>query len=202
MSEGIIESWNLVAHEIGSRDMSDHCPIWIKGSQLNWGAITFKSNNCWFENKQFLLFTETQWKSFHVTGKKAFVMKEKLKMLRVSLKKWNKEVFGFLDLKIDKAVNEAQQMIWNNLHLKESLLKQKSRHKWIKEGDLNSRFFHGMLNMRRRRNNIVALVTGSGRVKKVHLVKAAAKEHFEARFSEQRGIRPTLERVDFKCRKV
>lgn len=75
-------------------------------------------------------------------------------------------------VKVDLTSSRRQKnkMIWSNLHLKECLLKQKSRHKWIKEGDLNSRFFHGMLNMRRRRNNIVALVTGSGRVKELDLL--------------------------------
>ncbi|CAK8562456.1 unnamed protein product [Lathyrus sativus] len=37
-----------------NRDVSDHCPISIKGRQLNWGPTPFRSNNCWFENKHFL----------------------------------------------------------------------------------------------------------------------------------------------------
>jgi hypothetical protein len=91
-------------------------------------------------------------------------------------------VFGYLDLNIEKTVNdlnivegllgeddsEAELLrreglnkdFWRQLHYKESLLKQKSRMKWIKEGDSNSRFFHESIKSRRRRNQLVALKDG------------------------------------------
>lgn len=36
----------------------------------------------------------------------AFVVNEKLKLLKEKLKVWNKEVFGYMDLKIEETVKE------------------------------------------------------------------------------------------------
>lgn len=37
-------------------------------------------------------------------GQSDFVLKEKLKLLKVSIKKWNEEVFGRLDLEVEECV--------------------------------------------------------------------------------------------------
>ncbi|CAK8568730.1 unnamed protein product [Lathyrus sativus] len=150
---------------------------------------------------------------------RAYTLKEKFKLLKASLKKWYKEVFGIIDLKIDNFVEdlknldsiinsqssispievrkEAQNLIWSNLHLKEILLKQKSRQKWIKEGDLNSRFFHNMMTCRRRKNYIIVLNTGRGRMNEVTMIKAIAIEHFKHRFTDPGGYMPSVEGVNF-----
>lgn len=36
LSEDLIERWRIVGQEIGGRDISDHFPIWLKDSVLNW----------------------------------------------------------------------------------------------------------------------------------------------------------------------
>ncbi|GAU48228.1 hypothetical protein TSUD_184080 [Trifolium subterraneum] len=46
----------------------------------------------------------------HHTGKKAFILKEKLKQLKEALRKWNKQVFGFTDLGIDNTVKELNEV--------------------------------------------------------------------------------------------
>jgi len=88
--------------------------------------------------------------------------------------------------------------MWQQLHFKESLLKQKSRQKWIKEGDSNSRFFHASLKYRRKRNNIVSINTSRGRVEQVEELKKEVKNHFEERFQETNFNRPVLDGVEFK----
>lgn len=45
-----------------------------------------------------------------VQGKASFVIKEKLKGLRERLKIWNKEVFGIMDLEVDRAVKNLNQL--------------------------------------------------------------------------------------------
>jgi hypothetical protein len=98
------------------------------------------------------------------------------------LRKWNKEVFAYLDLNIEKTVKELNDLersvggdgndvdvplraalnkdFWNQIHLKESLLKQKSRMNWVKEGDSNTKYFHESIKQRRGRNQLVALKVG------------------------------------------
>lgn len=115
-------------------------------------------------------------------GSATYVLKEKFKMLRNRLRWWNKRVFIWVDLNIDEGVNTlndveaemerdcgmisdvhllnrsvAQEGIWNNLHLKESMIKHKYRLKWVKEGDLNTKYFHSMLNCRTRKNSITSI---------------------------------------------
>jgi hypothetical protein len=93
------------------------------------------------------------WESPEIQGIKAFIIKEKLKRLKESLKVWNKEVFGTVDLNIEKTVrdlNDLEEQIangdidptiinskekvkhfWEQVYSKESLLRQKSRMKWL-----------------------------------------------------------------------
>lgn len=47
---------------------------------------------------------EEVWKSSNVQGKKLFVLKEKLNLLKTRMRNWNSKVFGKLDLEIDEAV--------------------------------------------------------------------------------------------------
>jgi hypothetical protein len=82
-------------------------------------------------------------------------LKEKFRLLRDYLRKWNKEVFGILDLNIEKTVKDLNDIegllardvadvemtrreglnkeFWIQLHFKESLLKQKSRLRWVRK---------------------------------------------------------------------
>ncbi|GAU35252.1 hypothetical protein TSUD_323890 [Trifolium subterraneum] len=125
-------------------------------SQDNWGPKPFRVINGWLEYPEFLAFVEKSWKGFDVHGKKAFILKEKFKLSKDCLRKWNREVFGYLDLNIEKTVkdlNDIEGMMGgddmeleltrredlNKLrfletdHFKESFLKQKSRMQWVKE---------------------------------------------------------------------
>ncbi|GAU37337.1 hypothetical protein TSUD_395180 [Trifolium subterraneum] len=157
VSEGFIEKGNLSYQWVGDRDISNHCPIWLMCSNFNWGPKLFTFNNCWLEHPKFFEFVKETWENMDIRGKKAFIIKEKLKGLKEALKVWNREVFGFMELKIDKTVkelNEVEELLatgnidaniinpkelvrqfWQQLNFKESLLHKKSRTKWAQEGD-------------------------------------------------------------------
>lgn len=96
-----------------------------------------------------------------VQGKSAFVLKENMKILKGKLRTWNCEVVGKIDLEVEEATKElndldhkvaselkpvskeivvrrmeASSKVWQRLEHKESIIKKKkSRHKWIHEGD-------------------------------------------------------------------
>ncbi|MCI19886.1 cysteine-rich receptor-like protein kinase, partial [Trifolium medium] len=110
LSDGFIVKHGISGQWIGDRDISDHCPVWLIVSPVNWGPKPFRVINGWLEHPDFLSFVETSWKSFAVHGKKAYVLKEKFKLLKDCLKKWNKEVFGFLDLNIEKTVKDLNDI--------------------------------------------------------------------------------------------
>lgn len=53
---------------------------------------------------------EKTWKSFDVSGNCAYVLKEKFKLLKQILKWWNKEVFGWIDMKIYNIVKDLHEL--------------------------------------------------------------------------------------------
>lgn len=181
LSEDLITEWQISAKWVGNRDTSDHCPIWLMRKSVNWGPKPFRFNDCWLEHKDFRNFVVECWNGFHVNGWKMYTFKEKLKLLKEKLRWWNKEVFGYVDLSIEKTVAEMNELdelacntsqvipsnrkalstqFWKQIHLKESLIKQKSRAKWIAEGDANTKYFHACLKARRRRNQMTAIKIG------------------------------------------
>ncbi|PNX98293.1 cysteine-rich receptor-like protein kinase [Trifolium pratense] len=219
LSEGFIDKSGVSGQWVGERDISDHCPVWLLCSNLNWGPKPFKFNNCWLEHAEFNRFVEDLWVKMPSKGKKAFVLKEKLKSLKEALKGWNKEVFGVLDMNIESTVKELneveglmasdelvsdivdrgglQKRFWEQLHYKESLLKQKSKMKWIQDGDANSRFFHASLKGRRRRNQVVTIKKEDSWIQGVECIKNEVKLHFEKNFVEECVDRPFLSGIGF-----
>ncbi|XP_019435137.1 PREDICTED: uncharacterized protein LOC109341648 [Lupinus angustifolius] len=110
-------------------------------------------------------------------GWKAFIVKEKLKVLKDRIKAWNKESFGCLDTKLGCLSIAIQELdiigensmlsldqlsslkkltadSWETANMKDNLLRQKSRCKWLKDGDANTSYFHACINNKRRRNQI------------------------------------------------
>lgn len=60
---------------------------------------------------------EEVWKPSNVKGKKLFVLKEKLNLLKTRMRNWNSVVFGKLDLEVDEAVkgfSVLDQLVGNN----------------------------------------------------------------------------------------
>ncbi|WJX33767.1 hypothetical protein P8452_21944 [Trifolium repens] len=93
--------WGNVALWALHRDVSDHFPLLTKYSHEDWGPRPFRFNNFWLEHKFFKGVVEACWGSTMVDGWMGFVLKEKLKSLKLVLRQWHKEEFGALDTKIE-----------------------------------------------------------------------------------------------------
>ncbi|XP_058766452.1 uncharacterized protein LOC131640058 [Vicia villosa] len=224
LSSVAINRWGVVGQLIGERDISDHCPIWIKTDIANWGPKPFKFNNEWFSLDSFLPFVEKEWKSIDVEGRGDFVLKEKLRILKDKLKVWNKEVFGKIDLELEECVRninladekldsvsspsfidnldlrkEASGNFWKNLRIKENMIIQKSRSKWLKEGDANSGFFHKVMKQRRSQNHLGLILTSGGLKETVDDVKEEVWNDFGFKFLETDGVRPVLDGIPFNA---
>ena len=142
---------------------------------VDWGPKPFRFLYIWQDHKEFEIFVKRKWE-----GTKKLLgtlIKEKLKMLKSDLKGWNKEVFGYTDkLKLDtlrkiqkldtkddieelndEKIRERRELLsqLQDINVRnESLLQQKSRDLWIKQGDTNSKYFHVSIKWRRLRNEI------------------------------------------------
>ncbi|MCI12598.1 transposon TX1 putative protein, partial [Trifolium medium] len=164
---------------------------------------------------------KSEWDSYQVEGWMGFVLKEKLKRLKGFLKGWNKEVYGSVDTKIGKLVDTIEMLdlkgereglsteevllrkgsfnqMWLLLKSKDSMEFQKSRSRWLKEGDANTGFFHACVKSRNRSNSLVALRKGREWLSHPVEVRREVVSYFREHFEDVAWERPTLDGIDFK----
>lgn len=202
-----MDMWVVVNQVVGLRYLSDHCTIWLKVNVLNRGPRSFRDLDCWFDNKEFMYFVRNS-DALEVYGRSDFVIKEKLKLLKVCLKKWNVKVFGRLDMEVEdrvERINRADASLvgcesgvikdlvanrkllssefWKKLYMKENLLIQKSRLKWLTNGDCNSKLCHVVVKNRNCRKFIGSFINSEGRcVEGVKQVNEGIQSHFKKHF--------------------
>ncbi|XP_058726320.1 uncharacterized protein LOC131597653 [Vicia villosa] len=218
----LIEDWKVVGQYIGERDVSDHAPIWSKDNRKDWGPKPFKFNNLWLKHEDLNTFVEEEWNKIVIKGRGDFCLVEKLKTLKNRLTWWNKNVFGWIDLKINNdgkelyslenvfvhfAGNVPEEVVanrikvaedfWDNINKREGMLRLKSRQLWLSEGDDNTRYFHNSLKDRRRRNSLCSIATPEGRMEGVEDIKEFTFKHFENFFKEDNHLRLELRGINF-----
>lgn len=156
-----------------------------------------------------------------VEGRGAYVLKEKLKCLKLKLKQWNRDVYGdlltrrkeivdklnVLEKKAEESTLEEEEIkqrkecgieFWQCARRIESLAHQKSRINWVKEGDANTKYFHAMINYRRKKNSLPGLQVDGVWMEDPNSVKEAVKCFFAQKFKTSRWNRPRLDGVPFK----
>ncbi|XP_075663334.1 uncharacterized protein LOC142632901 [Castanea sativa] len=155
---------------------SDHAPILLDTNpQSNFAHRAFRFEVTWLRDDRCHDVIELAWKD-QVAGSKFIRLYKKQASTRDAFRKWNKEVFGNCQNKINsllQAIKEIQQgpPIENSKALEdalqlelaewllrsETLWRQKSRELWLKLSDRNTKFFHLSTIIRRKRNNIDAI---------------------------------------------
>lgn len=75
---------------------------------------------------------------------------------------------------------------------------QKSRVRWLKEGDFNSSFFHSCVIYRRRKNNLLALKSGVSWVEGSILVRHEVANYFKSSLVASVCKRPLLYGIQFR----
>lgn len=81
---------------------------------------------------------------------------------------------------------------------KESLLRQKSRQRWLVAGDANTSYFHACIKARRRKNQVVTIMVGDKWVEELEEIKNEVIKHYTNVFLEDDGIRPLLDGITFR----
>ncbi|XP_058758239.1 uncharacterized protein LOC131631463 [Vicia villosa] len=175
ISRNMIDDWGVIDQRIEKRDILNHAPI-----RLNVGKD----------------FVKEEWEKLIVNGRGDFILYEKLRSLKSSLrnKGGDKEALGH-------SRRDVTREIWNCLNLKDNMLRQKSRQLWLKEGDKNSRFFHNSVKDRQRRNAITltCLEGENGRVEGVANIKKEVFAFFQEYFKEENFNRPLPEGLVLNC---
>ena len=134
------------------------------------------------------------------------------------MKIWNKEQFRDTFKKFETKLNkleedtsqrqlspqeevkrkQLQEALWVAALAHEYLLRQKSRLRWIKEGDYNSRYFHLMMNANLRNNSLKGVLIDGVWADEPHKVKEEVRSYFSQRFQETYFHRPKLDGINFQ----
>lgn len=193
-------------------EFSDHTPCHIKllTPKPVFGTRPFKFFNFLSKHPLFLQTVKTVWEQ---AGSRAENLKDfcyKLKGLKRPLKSLCKDNFSGIEKRVLEALStlkaaqllalndpsssnvffeQSSRDVWLILRLaEESFFRQRSRIKWLEEGDLNTRFFHFVTQARNASNAIKYLLTGDGSktstLQDVHLL---AQSYFAGIFCRLKG---------------
>jgi len=186
------------------RNYSNHCPVIMYSKCIDWGPKPFKVYDGWLMNKDYQKVVRDCWSETQPRGWGGYALKCKLQNLKQRLKNWSKDNIGDLGNKVkqiqqklndlensmttqpsDQQVQElkkTQADLWEKATLHESIMRQKSRSKWIKEGDSNTSYFHKIINHSRRRNALRGMLIDGIWVENPNLIKAKILQHFQNSF--------------------
>ena len=92
---------------------------------------------------------------------------------------------------------KLQEDLWLAAQSHESLLRQKTRSRWIREGDCNSPYFHLLMNSNGRNNAVKGMLIDGSWVEEPTRVKEAVRVFFLQRFQESKQCRLDLDGVRF-----
>lgn len=203
------------------RGLSDHVPLVLRMDEANWGPRPIRMLKCWSDFPGYDQFVREKWGSLDVQGWGGFVLQQKLKMMKLSLKEWHqqhsknmegkiketKERMATLDFKgetseLDEVEEAELHELSENLHslarIHTSMCWQKSRLLWLREGDANTKFFHAVMSSRRRRNAIQTIQVNGVQTDGVEGIREAVFNHFSSHFKKVQVERPRIDNLNFR----
>ena len=155
---------------------SDHAPLVINSQdEIFCGQKPFRFEEAWTRDGSSSIVVKNAWVDDSWCTPQ-FTLVKRFKNMRVKLSWWNKHVFGSIQRRIAIIKEEIEKvqacdptnengkkekhLQWEYsecLRREESLWRQKSRVRWLTTPDLNTKFFHIMTLIKRRRNQICFL---------------------------------------------
>ncbi|XP_042954601.1 uncharacterized protein LOC122291014 [Carya illinoinensis] len=94
------------------REPSNHCPmvVHVCPPRLQYGPSPFRFQNMWCSHESFFKCVEEAWAEPAVGGSGLYKLAAKLKKVKVTLKQWNQNTFGRVDLLI-KTLEEKVEFL-------------------------------------------------------------------------------------------
>jgi len=171
--------------------------------------------------KGFSKMVEDRWVSYVTQGSALQKMKVKLKCLKGDLKIWNRDVYGNLHKTKEGILKEIEVLdckdcvedlmdpdklrrydLVGKLLLTDkkidSLICQKARACWFKNGDSCTKFYNSSLRWRRLRNEVKGVEVGGQWCEEPSTVRSEAKRFFDNRFKATQDFGVRLDGVEFE----
>ncbi|XP_022850571.1 uncharacterized protein LOC111372446 [Olea europaea var. sylvestris] len=209
-----------VAQRRLGRVYSDHFPISLSGDVGYSGRRPFRFEKMWLKVDGFGERVRTWWASYKFRGSPSYVLDQKLKALKGDLKRWNEKEVGDVNwrknqctLEIEKLdrkeecrglggdERERHQELRGDLErlveMEEISWRQKSRVKWLREGDKCTQFFHRVANSNRRNNCISMLEVDEVTFEDLQDIGTQMVSFYQNLYKEQFDRKPELEGLEF-----
>ncbi|WCJ44200.1 RNA-directed DNA polymerase (reverse transcriptase)-related family protein [Euphorbia peplus] len=196
------------------RIKSDHRPILFSVTSSipkPRNGNMFRFVRAWMLHPEYIDFVNNSWDP-------AISLEANIRVVADQLQTWNKNIFGNIITRKKKLLNrlsgiqhalelhstpstlKIEQSILNELEStlkqEEDLWHQKSRKKWVQEGDRNTAYFHQSTIVRRRRNLISGVrIDGLGWCTEEATIRTAARDFYKGLFADDRPFVPR-----FTCR--
>jgi len=187
----------------------------------NWGSRPLQMLKCWESFPGYHTFVRDRWNSLQVEGWGGYVLKEKLKLIKLALREWHqnhsqnlpakilslKDKISALDSKGESIVlpdDEVEDLhgfteeLFSLSRMNSSICWQQSRLQWLREGDANSKFLHGIMSSRRRRNALPLFLVNGMLVEGVDNVRSVVFTHFSSHFCPSGVVRLSMDGVHFR----
>ena len=161
---------------------SDHWPVCLKwsagGSQ---GRKPFRFESFWLTHPDIPQLVNSWWKETEdLRDRSMYKFQQRLKSIKIKIKDWNRDHFGNIfqeKARLERRLVELQQkgmqddfsedilqeetsilrLIAQRETQEEMFWKEKSRNRWLQEGERNTKFFHRATIQHRNQNRILSL---------------------------------------------
>ncbi|GJY77675.1 RNA-directed DNA polymerase, eukaryota [Tanacetum coccineum] len=211
ISEGLISIFPSLAAICLDRRLSDHRPILLRESSVDYGPTPFRVFHSWFTKDGFDNLIADTWNNLSIMEtNKISLLRKKFQALKAIIKNWSRDEMlkasavrhsaqsriSELDKLIDKGlsnndiINERISLLKDIHDLDKrhsSDLAQKAKIQWAIEGDENSKYFHGIINKKRSQLAIRGVLVDGEWIEDPPKVKNEFLEHFSNRFSMPTG---------------
>lgn len=192
---------------------SDHYPIMLlcePGSRQKRNHSRFRFENAWLFDPEFKNFVNNKWNSYG-----SYPIVDKLELCAADLAMWNQNHFQQLKKEINDCrkqlenlrvqVDSSNILYFNNLRNRMNRLliqedafwRQRAKTHWLRDGDLNTKFFHAAATSRKKVNKIISLVDRNDvRVTDEEQLCTVAKNYFVNLFLPQESdTTPVIEAI-------
>ncbi|KAL9690588.1 hypothetical protein QQ045_010992 [Rhodiola kirilowii] len=220
VSPEVVSLWPNLKQWGMTKELSDHAAIALREEAKNWGMKPFRFISAWLEHPGLGKEIKELWSQPGEEGWKGYIIQRKLGRIRRRLGMWNRTIFGNVATKLKDARREFEKLeitheqrilsteeqlrksalqsrIWHLEAQEERMWRQKSRVKWLRDGDQNTSYFHRMATWRNKKNNIESLMIDGRRVEDPEELKTEIQKFLAEHFMK-RDARPwTAEKMQF-----